>query len=1146
MKTSGKGKTKTNQRVNQVFLSATRDGMNTVPGSVDIPVVKGDVLGKQYTILEKIDVGGFGSVYKVYDGILEVERALKIVIAAQGDDMENRAVERLLHEFKLRTHIDNVSHVIKSDDPRLCSFRGFLLVLMPMEFAADGNLRRWLTEHGDIKKRRRSGLKLFRQACLGIRAIHEVGLLHMDVKPENILLSNGRVKVTDLGIGRFIGSNFAQNPEQFLRQGIGTPQYMSPEQFQTARQKDIGPASDIYSLGLVLYEILDGGLPFDGSPDELKHKHLNVTPTKLKSASCEWWPVLAKCLAKAPGGRYANINLLLKDIDRVERGIALADVACKKCGHINTDANKRFCENCSKALPTAFFHPCPTCAKTVRLDVETCPGCGAGVAAHYLRLHRQEQVEQLKDEDPVEAVVFLETLLKDGAGDYHKRAQELIRELRQKQDHIADRTTRALKATASGALEKAIEAWREILSIVPRHRLAEEKLNELQSLLKRYRTGQSRATGLMAKARFDEAQKLLVKCVELIPTRAEGKDQLAECHRLDVRYSAAMTKAKKAHKAKRLREAMKHVKVALAVVPGSEQAAKLKAELSKSQDSVVELFRKAQTCLAKADCKGAEKRVGRIDEIQKDHADVNALKQELVKSYSAFERALENARESQASHDLTRAKREVSKALRLCPEAKTALTLRQKIDAARARARSLTKDIVTATQAADFEEAWAKVKQVEKVSRDLEALAAARDTLKKTQDQYERHMSNVSAAGDQGDLAKALKSARATLKLCPNSKNASEIVTGIERDRATARQLVEDVKEHFRRAAFGRAKAAISKARELWPLHVDLIDAEERLQSLKTAYAREMEDANKARQRRDYRYALVACNRLLDAFPDASDPRRLRKEVKAYQNAEKRRQEAQWRALAERELAKAAVRRRMWQAVGVVLMTVCLLGLASVLEPIVNNRQMTHRLKQREAFKATVAEMGRKVRNLDQLTDAERQLLAEALDGMPQESIKGFPTGEGRAFFAGLMRNVQLEKLIRDGRRAGFDVSEAEAFDRKLDTVVIANFEGFFAASVDMFEKIFDEAMAEKTENAPPNTNVVFRGDRWAPLYPSALDMTCSMTVTRAQDHELFSMLADELLRRARQGEHRIRDAAALKQFEEKVSALRRQKDASP
>jgi len=256
----------------QIYFSIDeREPYQAVGLEVDIPITPGDVLGERYRIIKRLGKGGFGSVYQVDDIDLKRQIALKIVVAGEG--RAQRATEQLIHEFNLREKINNTAHVIKAQDPRTCVYKGLSLILLPMELADGDNLRKWLLQNQDTDKRIKTGIEFFKQACLGIKAIHDASLVHLDIKPENILLVDGKIKIADFGIGRFGANQFGNNPEQLLRQGIGTPQYMSPEQFKVARQKDIGPKSDIYSLGIVLFEILDGNLPFDGTPIELRDKH---------------------------------------------------------------------------------------------------------------------------------------------------------------------------------------------------------------------------------------------------------------------------------------------------------------------------------------------------------------------------------------------------------------------------------------------------------------------------------------------------------------------------------------------------------------------------------------------------------------------------------------------------------------------------------------------------------------------------------------------------------------------------------------------------------------------------------------------------------------------------------------------------------
>ncbi len=579
----GKGKAHkcANQNNNRIFVTMVDNKPMAAAGfTFDLPITKGDVLGDRYSIIQHLGAGGFGAVYQVEDLVLNEQIALKVVVAGEGK--AKNATEQILHEFRLREKINDITHIVKAQDPRPSEYKGLSLVLLPMELADGRSMRQWLFQNQDIEKRQKQGFELFRQACIGVKAIHGSGLVHLDIKPENILLVNGKAKIADFGIGRYGACQFSKNPDQLLHQGIGTPQYMSPEQFQVARQKDIGPASDIYSLGIVLFEILDGNLPFDGTPIELRDKHLNMLPPQLPEKLDRWRGIVQRCLEKKVEDRYDNIKQLIKDLDGIIQGTALStDVSCPQCGHINANSAARECTRCRTNL-TSLFRLCPVCDKSLRLDIEICPVCGKAVAAYYLLLHRKECIEKLKDEDPVEAIELLETVLQQETEDYHERAIQLLKGLRKKQLQINPLTIQARKAESECLPEKAVEIWHEILRIIPRHRIALEQIQKLESLIKDFQRRMEKATVLMDEANFENAGKLLQSCLALIPTRKDVKEILEACRSRSQKYRNAFSNASTTIKNELMQQANEQIQIALSQAPESIEAQSLSEQIRKT------------------------------------------------------------------------------------------------------------------------------------------------------------------------------------------------------------------------------------------------------------------------------------------------------------------------------------------------------------------------------------------------------------------------------------------------------------------------------------------------------------------------------------------------------------------------------------
>ncbi len=277
-------------------------GVPTISG-----IAPGALMGQRFEILSVLGAGGMGVVYKARDRELDDLVALKML---KREVMGDRGqLERLKSELKLARKITH-PNVLRTFD--FGEIDG--LAYISMEYVRGVTLRYLLDQTNRLPYS--AGLRLAKQLCAGLGAAHAVGVLHRDIKPENLILEpTGNAKLMDFGIARPINRlTPGQTEAGFI---VGTPLYLSPEQLQG---REVDARADIYSTGVVLYEIFSGALPFDGDdPMEILFKHLRETPPPPSGHWPEIPPrleaMVLRCLAKEPDERYRSVDELLHDLE---------------------------------------------------------------------------------------------------------------------------------------------------------------------------------------------------------------------------------------------------------------------------------------------------------------------------------------------------------------------------------------------------------------------------------------------------------------------------------------------------------------------------------------------------------------------------------------------------------------------------------------------------------------------------------------------------------------------------------------------------------------------------------------------------------------------------------------------------------------
>jgi tetratricopeptide (TPR) repeat protein/tRNA A-37 threonylcarbamoyl transferase component Bud32 len=736
-------------------------------------------------IIEKLGEGGFGAVYKAQDQNLARPVALKVMLQSLTSSQE--FVQKFIREAITAAQLNHPNivaiHKVGRDEKRGIHY-------LIMELLDGKTLEHIVQDKGVLKPE--EAVPLILQASEALAAAHDKKIVHRDIKPENLMVDKrGVVKIMDFGLAKVV------QPDMKSTKVMGTPHYMSPEQFEG---KQVDGRTDIYSLGVTFYYILSRARPYEGTNTvQIIYAILTSDPRSLLDASPgtppEIWTIIQKMIAKKPDERYSDFRAVRKDLLAYQEKSLADRVVCPQCGARN-QRGKKFCRQCGGNLQVK----CPACNADEVAGAQTCSACGAAIEALLAVRQNMERALRLKSVgDLRRAYLLLKEVLKIDPN--HAEAKKEVDEIDGALREVESVKTEAVELEKTGNLEDALKKVEDLLGRYPgsddikRHRDVIKRAFDSRIIAQHMR----RADENMAAGNLNGALVALDAALRLDPKR---EDILASRRDLEEKVKSAEEargEARRAFETRRYAEAFRRATEVLRNNPTDSEMAQILEKCRGFLESSEDFVRRGREHLDAGRFVDAKQELEAAIQLRPEDAEVKELLAQTNLKLSAFRDLLVEARTALGDAQFEAARTKVSEVLKTLPGDPEALGLMATIARQESEARKageVSKGIEQGEaleKKGQYEEALAAYRAAVEADPDSSRAVQARDRLEARM----REVSSVRALADEhlrdGRFEEALGALERLVKLLPDDKD-------IAGEAEEARDKVKHIQENLRKA----------------------------------------------------------------------------------------------------------------------------------------------------------------------------------------------------------------------------------------------------------------------------------------------------------------------------------------------------------